>query len=86
MEIANYLGSEVLRHERSRGEGAAVKTLFQRNRELGLNVIVALGSNGQRGLGKRCQSWFKPFLKGKPTLLIVSVESFIYFSFGPEDN
>jgi glycosyltransferase involved in cell wall biosynthesis len=46
-EIAKRLGAEVVRHERNLGYGAALKSLFERTRELNADVLVTLDADGQ---------------------------------------
>jgi glycosyltransferase involved in cell wall biosynthesis len=46
-EIAKRLGADVVRHERNLGYGAALKSLFERTRELNANVLVTLDADGQ---------------------------------------
>jgi hypothetical protein len=45
--IAERLGAVVVRHEYNRGYGAAMQSLFQRARELNVDVLVTLDSDGQ---------------------------------------
>ena len=46
-EIALRLGAEVVRHRTNLGYGAAIQTLFNRARELGVDVLVTLDGDGQ---------------------------------------
>lgn len=46
-EIAERLGADVVRHERNLGYGAAIKSLFERARELNGDVLVTLDADGQ---------------------------------------
>lgn len=46
-EISCRLGAVVIRHERNLGYGAALKSLFNRARELKADVLVTLDSDGQ---------------------------------------
>jgi glycosyltransferase involved in cell wall biosynthesis len=41
------LGADVVRHERNLGYGVAIKSLFDRARELGADVLVTLDGDGQ---------------------------------------
>lgn len=45
--IASRLGSEVIRHQRNLGYGAAIRSLFERARELDAEVLVTLDGDGQ---------------------------------------
>ena len=46
-EIAQRLGADVVRHKKNSGYGAAVKSLFERARELGAGVLITLDGDGQ---------------------------------------
>jgi glycosyltransferase involved in cell wall biosynthesis len=46
-KIAERLGADVIRHERNLGYGVALKTLFERARELEADVLVTLDGDGQ---------------------------------------
>ncbi len=46
-EIAKGLGTDVVKHERNLGYGAAVKSLFKRARELEADILVTLDGDGQ---------------------------------------
>jgi len=46
-EIAERLGADVVRHEKNSGYGVAIKSLFERARELGADVLVTLDGDGQ---------------------------------------
>lgn len=46
-EIADRLGAEVITHSRNLGYGAAIRTLFARARELGVDWMVTLDADGQ---------------------------------------
>ena len=46
-EIAMRLGADVVRHEQNSGYGAAIKSLFERARELGADVLVTLDGDSQ---------------------------------------
>ena len=46
-EIAEKLGADVIRHDRNRGYGAALKSLFERAQELNADVLVTLDADGQ---------------------------------------
>ena len=46
-EIAERLGADVVRHEQNLGYGVAIKSLFERARELGADVLVTLDGDGQ---------------------------------------
>jgi glycosyltransferase involved in cell wall biosynthesis len=46
-KIGERLGADVVRHERNSGYGVAIKSLFERARELGADVLVTLDGDGQ---------------------------------------
>lgn len=46
-EIAERLGAIVIRHEKNRGYGAALQSLFKRSKELKVDVLVTIDSDGQ---------------------------------------
>ena len=45
--IAEKLGAIVVRHDRNRGKGEALKTVFEKARELGADVLVTLDADAQ---------------------------------------
>lgn len=46
-EIASGLGAYVIRHDRNLGKGSALKSLFEKAKELGAEVVVTLDGDGQ---------------------------------------
>jgi len=46
-EIAEFAGAEVIRHEKNEGKGVALKTAFNRAKELCVDVLVCLDGDGQ---------------------------------------
>src|SRR5437667_12327128 len=48
-EIAHELGAEVIKHERNRGYGATLLSLFTRAKELGvdIDIVVTIDGDGQ---------------------------------------
>jgi glycosyltransferase involved in cell wall biosynthesis len=46
-EIAEKLGAIVVRHEKNEGYGAALRTIFQKAKELHVDALVILDSDGQ---------------------------------------
>ncbi|UCE16003.1 MAG: glycosyltransferase family 2 protein [Candidatus Bathyarchaeota archaeon] len=61
-EIAERLGAEVIRHERSLGYGAAIQSLFRKSRELNADVMVTLDADGQHN-PREIPRLLKPILK-----------------------
>ena len=47
VEIAEALGVEVARHSENLGKGAALRTLFERSRQMDAEIIVTLDGDGQ---------------------------------------
>jgi glycosyltransferase involved in cell wall biosynthesis len=45
--VAKSLGADVVKHDRNLGYGAAIRSLFKRARELNVDVLVTLDSDGQ---------------------------------------
>jgi glycosyltransferase involved in cell wall biosynthesis len=46
-EIAEGLGADVVRHDRNLGYGAAIRSLFERARDVGADVLVTVDADGQ---------------------------------------
>ncbi len=46
-EIAEKLGALVIRHEKNMGYGSALRTLFEKARELNVDIMVILDADGQ---------------------------------------
>ena len=46
-EIAKDLGVMVLKHERNKGYGAAINTIFQKAKEIDGEVLVTFDADGQ---------------------------------------
>jgi glycosyltransferase involved in cell wall biosynthesis len=46
-KIAGRLGAEVVRHEKNRGYGAAIRSLFKKAMDLGADILVTLDGDGQ---------------------------------------
>jgi len=70
-EIAERLGADVVRHEKNRGYGAAVKSLFQRARELSADVLVTLDADGQH-TPQEIPKVIEPIVKGVADVVIGS--------------
>ena len=51
-EIAGGLGAVVVRHERNRGYGAALRSSFQEVLRLGSDIVVTLDGDGQHDPGE----------------------------------
>lgn len=46
-EIAERMGAKVVRHKKTRGKGAAVRTALRETKELGADVVVIIDANEQ---------------------------------------
>ncbi|MGQ4916114.1 MAG: glycosyltransferase family 2 protein [Candidatus Asgardarchaeia archaeon] len=46
-EIARRLGSIVIKHEKNKGKGAAIRCLFQKARNMDADILVTLDGDGQ---------------------------------------
>jgi len=69
--IAERLGAEVVRHDINMGYGAALRTLFERARELSADVMVTLDADGQHDPDD-VPEIVKPLLDGKADIVIGS--------------
>ncbi len=70
-EIAQRLGADVIRHERNLGYGGALKSLFERARELGADVLVTLDADGQHD-PQEIPNVLKPIADGEADVVIGS--------------
>jgi glycosyltransferase involved in cell wall biosynthesis len=70
-EIAERLGAEVVRHERNLGYGAALRSLFERTRELNADVLVTLDGDGQHN-PEEIPAVLKPISDGVADVVIGS--------------
>lgn len=70
-EIAKKMGAEVLAHEKNRGKGEAIRTLFYRALELGADVIVTLDADGQHDPDE-IPKLLAPILRGEADVTIGS--------------
>ena len=70
-EIAERLGADVVQHERNSGYGAAIKSLFERAREFGADILVTLDADGQHNPAE-IPNVVKPIIAGKADVVIGS--------------
>jgi glycosyltransferase involved in cell wall biosynthesis len=70
-KIAERLGAEVFRHEKKLGYGAAIKSLFERARELEADVLVTLDGDGQHDPAE-VPALLKPIADGVADVVIGS--------------
>jgi len=71
VEIAKGLGADVVRHEQNLGYGVALRSLFQRARELGADVLVTLDGDGQHDPSE-VPEIVKPIVNGSADVTIGS--------------
>ena len=69
--IAERLGADVVQHERNSGYGAAIKSLFERAREFGADILVTLDADGQHNPAE-IPNVVKPITAGKADVVIGS--------------
>lgn len=69
--IAERLGADVVRHEHNQGYGAALKSLFDRARELDVDVLVTLDADGQHDAGE-IPNIVKPIIENAADIVIGS--------------
>ena len=70
-EIAERLGADLIRHERNLGYGAALRSLFQRARDLCADAVVTLDGDGQHDPNE-IPVLVEPVLEGKADVVIGS--------------
>jgi glycosyltransferase involved in cell wall biosynthesis len=70
-EIAERLGADVVQHERNLGYGAAIRSLFERAREFGADILVTLDADGQHNPAE-IPNVVKPIIAGKADVVIGS--------------
>jgi glycosyltransferase involved in cell wall biosynthesis len=70
-EIAEGLGAVVVRHERNRGYGAALQSLFSEARRLGVDVVITLDGDGQHDPAE-IPRIVKPILDGEADMVVGS--------------
>jgi len=66
---AKNAGALVIRHEKNRGKGAAMKSLFQYAKEIGADVVVTIDGDGQF-LPKEIPKLMVQVLEGKADVVI----------------
>lgn len=69
--IAEKLGVEVIRHEKNRGYGTTMQTLFKRARELNADIMVTVDADGQHDPDQMPRV-VQPILDGKADVVIGS--------------
>jgi glycosyltransferase involved in cell wall biosynthesis len=69
--IAEAMGAEVIRHEENCGYGVALQSLFDRARDLNVDVLVTLDADGQHR-PEEIPSLVRPILQGEADVAIGS--------------
>lgn len=70
-EIAQRLGAIVIRHDKNRGYGAALKSLFEKAKTLSADILVTLDADGQHD-AKEIQALIQPIVEGKTDIAVGS--------------
>jgi glycosyltransferase involved in cell wall biosynthesis len=70
-EIAEKLGTEVIRHETNQGYGAAIRTIFKSARVHKADILVTLDGDGQHNPDEM-ESLIKPILNGEADITVGS--------------
>lgn len=70
-EIAKELGAIVVRHDRNRGKGQAIKTLFEEAGKLDADILVVLDADGQHDPSE-IPKLIEPILVAKADLVVGS--------------
>jgi glycosyltransferase involved in cell wall biosynthesis len=70
-EISEGLSADVVRHEQKLGYGAAIRSLFERAREFGADVLVTLDGDGQHDPAE-IPNVVKPIIDGEADVVIGS--------------
>jgi len=70
-EIASKMGAIVVTHDKNLGYGAAIRSLFLKSKELGVDVLVTFDADGQHNVND-IENVVKPILDDKADLVIGS--------------
>ncbi len=69
--IAKRIGCDVVQHEHNRGYGSALKTIIERARQKGADILVTVDGDAQHNLGD-ISTLIQPILDGKADMVIGS--------------
>jgi len=69
--IASSLGAHVIKHEKNRGYGAAIKTIFNEAKKIEGDVLVTFDADGQHQMSE-IDSVLNPILENKSDIVIGS--------------
>lgn len=70
-EIAQKLGAIVVRHEKNRGYGAAIQTLFEKAKALNADLLLTLDADGQHD-ALEIPKLIQPILENKADIVVGS--------------
>lgn len=70
-DIANKLGAIVINHEKNMGYGSAIRSLFQKAKELGTEILVTFDADGQHRTTD-IKTVIDPILKNQADIVIGS--------------
>ncbi len=70
-EISKELDVTLVKHEKNQGYGAAIKTIFQKAREIGSDILVTFDADGQHRI-EDISFVTEPIIKNKAELVIGS--------------
>ena len=70
-QIATELGATVIKHEKNKGYGAAINSIFKKCNEEGVDVLVTFDADGQHRIGD-LEKILKPIVEDKADIVIGS--------------
>jgi glycosyltransferase involved in cell wall biosynthesis len=70
-EIASKMGAIVINHEKNRGYGGAIRSLFLKSKEIGVDILVTFDADGQHDVND-INKVIQPILDKKVDLVIGS--------------
>ena len=70
-KIATELGATVIKHEKNKGYGAAINSIFKKCNEEGVDVLVTFDADGQHRIGD-LEKILKPIVEDEADIVIGS--------------
>lgn len=70
-EIARKLGAIVIQHEKNLGYGAAIRSIFQKTKELSFDILVTFDADGQHRVSD-IQTVIEPIIKNAADIVVGS--------------
>lgn len=70
-EIARNLGAIVIEHDKNSGYGAAIRSIFQKSKELDFDILVTFDADGQHRI-EDIKTVIEPIIKNKADIVIGS--------------